>query len=80
MRDQLSSQGTIRSEELYTLDEFKRRVGLKDAGLRTARRNGLVIHYTGSRGFVLGEDWIRFVCQRRECDNHLPGTGLHEEK
>lgn len=58
------SQGTVSSNESYTLDELKRRVGLKDAALRTARKNGLAVHYVSGRGFVLGRDWIAYVVSR----------------
>lgn len=58
------SQGTVSSNESYTLDELKRRVGLKDAALRTARKNGLAVHYVSGRGFVLGRDWIAYIVSR----------------
>ncbi len=52
------SFGVIRADEAYTLEEFKRRVGKKDAGLRSARRAGLRVFQEGKQRYVLGRDWI----------------------
>ncbi|PHQ34387.1 hypothetical protein [Rhodopirellula bahusiensis] len=53
--------GVINPEELYTLTAFKRRLGVADATLRTARRAGLKVHYLHKQGFILGSDWIDYV-------------------
>ena len=53
--------GVINPEELYTLTEFKRRLGVRDATLRAARRNGLKVHYVHKQAYVYGHDWIRYV-------------------
>ena len=53
--------GVINPEELYTLRAFKRRLGIADATLRTARRSGLRVHYLHKQGFILGRDWIQYV-------------------
>lgn len=53
--------GVINPEELYTLAAFKRRLGVADATLRTARRAGLKVHYLHKQGFILGRDWIEYV-------------------
>jgi hypothetical protein len=42
--------GAIEPGVLYTLDEIKRRSKLGEWALRTARRNGLRVIYTGGRG------------------------------
>lgn len=52
---------TIESGVVYTLDDFRKRTGLGDFAMRQARRNGLIVHYTGVRGFVIGDDWIDFL-------------------
>lgn len=52
--------GEIRSDALYTLDEIKQRMGLGQAALRTARRNGLAVKRIGRRGFVFGRDLIEY--------------------
>lgn len=44
--------GVINPEELYTLDALKRRLGIRDATLRAARRSGLHVYYKHGRGFV----------------------------
>ncbi len=54
--------GVINPEELYTLDALKRRLGVRDATLRAARRAGLRVYYKHGRGFVYGRDWIKYVC------------------
>jgi len=54
--------GVINPEELYTLDALKRRLGIRDAVLRTARRAGLRVYYKHRRGFIYGRDWISYVC------------------
>jgi hypothetical protein len=60
-RSNHASNGVIRADELYTIDEFKKRLGIRDATLRSARRAGLCIKYLHGRAFVLGQDWIGYV-------------------
>lgn len=60
----MSHQDTNRwidERQVYTLDEFKRRVALSDGALRRARRDGLRVRYAHRRGYVLGDDWIRYL-------------------
>ena len=57
-----NSAGIINGEELYSLEALKKRLGIKDATLRAARRAGLAVHYKHGRGFVHGRDWIAYVC------------------
>ena len=45
----------------YALDDFSTRSGLGVAGTRAARRNGLIVHYGHSRGWVSGDDWADYV-------------------
>ncbi len=56
-----ATTGVINPAELYTLNAFKRRLGLADAALRSARRKGLRVTYVHKHGFVLGRDWIEYV-------------------
>lgn len=53
--------GVVRPEELYTLDEVKKRIELREAGLRAARRAGLRVIYRHGRGFVWGRDLIDYI-------------------
>ncbi len=53
--------GVINPEELYTLDAFKRRLGVRDATLRTARRAGLRVYYVHKHAYIHGRDWIDYV-------------------
>lgn len=62
--------GVIRPEELYCLNTFRRRIGVTDATLRTARRCGLKVYYLHNRAFIYGRDWISYVLSRDQ------GNGL----
>lgn len=53
--------GMIRSDELYTIEEFKRRLGLKDAAIRSARSKKFRVIHEHGRAFVLGQDWIDYL-------------------
>ena len=58
--------GEIAKGRLYTLDELKQRLGWSTAAMRTARRNGLVVRYSGNRGYVLGDDAIEYIVTKSE--------------
>ena len=51
----------VAKDRAYSLDDFKERTGLGDAGLRNARRSGLKVRYAHNRGYVLGADWIQYL-------------------
>jgi hypothetical protein len=53
--------GVINPDELYTLQAFTRRLGVRAATLRTARRAGLRVYYVHKHGYVYGRDWIDYV-------------------
>lgn len=53
--------GVISPDELYTLNAFKKRLGIADATLRSARRAGLRVTYLHKQGYVYGRDWIEYV-------------------
>lgn len=53
--------GVIAPDELYTLNAFARRLGIKAATLRSARRAGLKVYYVHKHAYVLGRDWIDYV-------------------
>ena len=56
-----SSPGVIRADEVYTLAEFKRRMGLRDAALRSARNGGFQVYYEHGYAFVEGINWIEYL-------------------
>ena len=56
--------GYIAQDELYTIQEIDRRLGLGVAALRAARRKGLVIHKIGRRSYVFGQDLINYVQEK----------------
>ena len=53
--------GAIEPGVMFTLDEIKRRSKLGEWALRTARRNGLRVIYTGGRAFVRGQDFVEYL-------------------
>jgi hypothetical protein len=55
------ASGVINPDELYTLEAFTRRLGIKAATLRSARRAGLKVYYVHKQAYVHGRDWIDYV-------------------
>jgi hypothetical protein len=53
--------GFIRADELYTLPELQRRLGIRQAAWRVLRRKGLPFHQVGKRVLVFGQDFFEFV-------------------
>lgn len=53
--------GVIRADEIYTLREFKRRLQITSATLRSARQAGLPVYYAHKQGFIFGSDWIDYL-------------------
>ena len=66
--------GAIRPEVTYTLKEFKRRAQLGDGALRKMRRAGFPVRYTGSRGYVRGQDFIDFVSRQGTLEYNPPAS------
>ncbi len=56
--------GAIRSDEVYSLSEVKKRLGLGTHALRMARIKGLEMRKVGRRKFILGADLIAFIDQQ----------------
>ena len=55
------SSGFIRGDELYTLPELQRHLGIRAAAWRVLRRKGLPFHQVGKRVPVFGQDFFEFV-------------------
>lgn len=55
----------IRVDEVYTLAEFQSRTGLGRAGVRAARRSGLIISACGRNRYVRGADWDAYLTSGR---------------
>jgi hypothetical protein len=68
MSTDVEMAGIIVPEELYTLEALKRRLGIKDATLRAARRQGLAVYYRSGRGYVIGREWIAYVVKEQKVD------------
>ncbi|QDU09797.1 hypothetical protein [Gimesia aquarii] len=62
----------ISPEKLYTLKTFKKRLGVSDATLRSARRAGLRVTYLHKQGYVYGRDWIEYVLNSNPEDARHP--------
>lgn len=52
--------GVIRDNELYTVDEVKRRLGVEIAAFRKMKRAGLKVIPFGRRHYVLGSSILKF--------------------
>jgi len=68
--------GVINPDELYTLKAFTRRLGIREATLRSARRAGLRVYYVHKHAYVYGRDWIDYVLssQDRRTGDSVAGT------
>ncbi len=55
--------GHVGQDELYSLAEIRRRLGLGAHALRTARRHGLRVLRIGRNDFVLGRDLIQYAME-----------------
>jgi len=64
--------GVINPETLYTLEAFKRRLGIREATLRSARRAGLRVYYVHKHAYVYGRDWIEYVQQSQVRHESFP--------
>jgi len=53
--------GQIGASDLYTIEEFKRRLGLSSWAMWKARRSGLKVYHVARNRYVLGKDYIAFV-------------------
>lgn len=53
--------GVIDPGRLYSLETFQKVSGLKRAALAAARQNGLVVLRANGRGWILGQDFIRYL-------------------
>jgi hypothetical protein len=58
--------GVINPDELYTLRAFTRRLGIREATLRAARRSGLRVYYVHKHAYVYGRDWIDYVLNSQD--------------
>ena len=51
----------IRPDEIWPLELFLPAIGIGQASMHMARRNGLAVHYIHGRAYVIGKDWISYV-------------------
>ena len=57
----LQPLGAIVEGGIYTVAEFKERVGWSEATLRSARHNGLRVYRRGRNGFIHGADFLDWL-------------------
>jgi hypothetical protein len=62
----------IRTDEMYLVDEARRRLRIGQWAWRQWRRDGLVVLRVSGRAFVMGSDLIEFIQQR---SRETKGTG-----
>ena len=64
-----TKSGSISAKELYTVREFRNRLGLSAFSLWRARWKGLRTHKVHGHYFILGKDFIEYIetqAERRE--------------
>jgi len=61
--------GFIRADELYTLPELQRRLGIRHAAWRALRRKGLRSRQVGKRVLIFGQDFFEFVRKQGQTQN-----------
>ena len=64
-----SATGVINPDELYTLKAFTRRLGIREATVRSARRAGLQVYYVHKHAYIYGRDWIDYVLASQDRRN-----------
>ena len=62
--------GVIDPDRLYALQTFKQVLGIGKAAMHQARDRGLEVRYVGSKAFVLGADFIRYVKEVGTTERH----------
>ncbi|MBA2113075.1 hypothetical protein [Bremerella alba] len=55
-----NNSGVISVQELYTVSEFKARLGISNTAFRTLRQQGLKISRIGKRAYLVGRLAIEF--------------------
>ncbi len=61
--------GIVDTTKIYTLPALARATGWGKAGIRSARRKGLIVRYASGKAFVLGTDIAEFL---RSCPSESP--------
>ena len=61
VREATNIPGQIGASDLYTIEEFKRLLGLSSWAMWKARRSGLKVYHVARHRHVLGKDYIAFV-------------------
>ncbi len=57
----IPTPGVIAAAEVYTLQEFSRRTGLAERGMRRLRRLGLPVIRVAGRAFIRGSDFLSLL-------------------
>lgn len=56
--------GVVHADAVYALDDFKRRMRMKDDALRSAKSKGLKVHDHGTRRYIIGREFIEFLSEQ----------------
>ena len=70
MQETAMTTAGIQPDVTYPLGNFKLVSGFGDHAMRTARKNGLRVMYTGGRAFVKGSDFIAYL-DRKHTDRQV---------
>ena len=60
--------GVIRTDEVYTVSEFRRRTKLGDYAWRQLRRELRVVE-VGRKQFIIGADWLDYLTRKAQADD-----------
>lgn len=71
--------GVIRSDEVYTVREFKLRAGLGDFSYREIRAAGLRVRKVGRKLYVIGRDFLAFL-DRQNIESGADTTAMAEQE
>ena len=59
-----AEQQAIKAGCCYSLKAFSKASGLGKNALRSARRQGLPVHYHGNAGFILADEFLEWLAKR----------------
>jgi len=63
------NSGVIRADAAYSLAEFKARTGMGRDAMTEARKRGLTVRRSGTRSYILGQDWLAYLESSRIVDS-----------
>jgi hypothetical protein len=64
--------GVFATNEVYSIEEAKRRLGWSDSAMRAAKRRGLSLLRSGKRRYVTGQEILRFLQEETKQSSSNP--------